>query len=428
MKSWAMAAVLGVFSVGVPQEPASDVESLLKRLEEGSGAAENELIRLGPAVAPAVRKRMPTSPRDAWIRLDRVLQRIETSERRRRFRAGASPVSFKVEGKPFADVLPELEKIVGVPLGPAETLKPLVTVDLKDICPLEALDRVCASANIAWHAQWTYRSPQLVPSVIFRGIPETPSKESVKYVKGFRITMPRMGIDRRRTPFSDEAMAWVGGVLQPPPASGHVHLDGLRIDRIVDDRGEILYEGKAAGPGTPRRPQRLAGAAQTLGHISLQVSVKPPGPEARSFSILGAVAEVRAEVERRHVALEAAESALGRSVEFEGLTLTLESLHKADKKLVIGVAQKGRRKPVESSDTLVDVEGLQLEFAVLRLRNGSTIHAERVDRPFGREGRAEHVFATSEEPAEIRFITYTAWERETLAFEFRDVPISGGGR
>lgn len=431
MKLVALATALALLPVAIPQEPAADVEELLKRVEEGTSAArdaaERGLIRLGPAVVPEVRKRMSASSREAWVSLDRVLGRIESDERRRRFRAAASPVSLKIDNTPFPEVLPELERILGMPLGKHDALKLPVTVDLKDVCAVEALDRACASAKTVWYAQRRIGSPDIVPQVVFRGISEPLAEGFAKYVKGYRVAVGEMTIQRRRTPFSDESSAWVGGVIQPSPNLGHVIMDEIRIGRVVDDLGAVLHEAQPPKEA-PRRPQRLAGAASPLGHIPWHLTVKPPAREARTFSVMGGVARIRGEVERRHVALEAAESALGRSIEFEGLTLTLESISKVDGKLSIGVVQKGRRTPTEGVEGQVVVEGRRLEYAELRLRDGSTLVAERVNRPWGPDGRIEHVFNTKAEPAEIRFITYTVWESEELPFEFRDVLIPGGGR
>ena len=425
------AILVGALAAMAPQEASLPIEELIRRLQDETPMVREDaaiqLVKRYDEAVPALRKLLPAASGEAWKLYDRALQRCEGERRRRFFLEPPPKISLSADPRPLHEVLQDFAKSTGYPLGQIRIPDRPVSFQIKDAPPLEVLNRLCWAARMSWRTQWAPEipgrpPPAQNPSVIFWDMPPPTREPRVLYLKNYAVSVGGLHITRYRTPFQDEFNAYVGGVIQTSPLASEVQLDELTFDRIVDDRGKALYEAPTPDPARRGRTDRLDRSIP-MGTISWSARIQIPDPEAKTVSVLGARAGLRFEIGRRHLALEASEKGVDQVVEYEGLKVRLSAFRKEGDVLNLKVVQQGRRTAVDDSNECRAVAGERLEYAELRLRDGSTVNPQGRPRQGGKGGEWEYTFMTSGEPVELRFVTYTLWAIDALEFEFKDLPI-----
>jgi hypothetical protein len=414
------------------QEPG--LQALVERLGDESPVVREEsataLIRRCNEAAPLLLQSLPGAEGDRWKLIDLVLQKCHAEIRRRAIAIPPAKVSFSANQQPVSAALADLGKVLGISMPVLQGRDQPITVDIKERHPLEALDLFCKQAGLTWYALWKRANPppDAMPVMEFHAARGAPAVRDALYVKNVRVGFGGMAINRTRTPFKDDVQVTVGGMIQSSPLMGHVDVEEVVVKKVVDDRGNVLYEPPAPKPDAPRRPPvHRFGVAPPGTHAPWHLSIKPPDPEAKTISILGGSAAIRGEIGRRHVSFGASEKAVGQTVDFENQTYELSSIRTIGGKMFFGVTVEGRRQPVDASATCRIVGEHRPEQAELRLQDGSVISLEGMPM-HGRSARerattVEFAFPATAAPVEFRIIVYTLWAMETVEFEFKDIPI-----
>jgi hypothetical protein len=144
MKCLAMLILLAI------QEP--DVDALLKQLSDETlqvrEKAAAALIELGARAEEKLKSRLATAEGEFKSRLEAVLRGMEKARKLKSVYPPLRRVSLDVKAAPVRDVLERLRKESGLSIDATLADESTVTVSVKDVFPLEALDAVCRAADL----------------------------------------------------------------------------------------------------------------------------------------------------------------------------------------------------------------------------------------------------------------------------------------
>src|SRR5688572_11640381 len=141
-------ALLGLLAI---QDP--DVDALLKQLEDDSievrDKAAATLVDLGEKAEEKVRVRMDASDGEIKLVCKRILERMSVPKKLRGILPPLRKATIEARDRSLREVLEDLKQQTGLALDLERSIgDATVSVAVRDLAPLEALDAVCKAANL----------------------------------------------------------------------------------------------------------------------------------------------------------------------------------------------------------------------------------------------------------------------------------------
>lgn len=409
------------------QEP--DVEALLRGLSDESIEVRERslktLIELGPKAEAKVRATMESSQGEIRRLCESILAKYAYKNRLESVLPPLKRVSIDARDRSLKDVLKELQSQTGLPVEHADIPDGVITLQVKDATPLEAVTAVCRVAGLGFEigsgpgAKGAAPPVKPEPAVWLKadGFADTPRQ----FVRHFELECSRVTL-RRMTRFDFMSRTCsVGLRLMWPPG---VRPDSAYVDiaKVCDDKGVALYEkpayatfGQGGDMMFPGRPAHSASGG---------VEFKQPGDEVESVTVRGSVL-VHFAGEDRYFTFESPEQSLGQKKEKADMSVELRDFKLKDGVTIVSVLQTGQpRNPVPGR--MVYMGSLGSSRYQVRLEDGTTVTCRSTHGRGG--GGSTHVMElhfpglTSKVTA-FEVLAETAYHEERFDFELKDIPL-----
>lgn len=428
-----MMLILAILVLAGFQDP--EIDELIRRLEKSSADKREQnveaLVAKGEAAEAAVRRRLESAPDAMRGRFEAVLRRLDLQRKLRETFPTPTPIDFDAVDRPIKELLPEVEKWLGLPVATERVPERNVTLHLKGASPMEALDAFHAATGLTWSLDKdrTYDSEKgihihLLPKALLVARPRStwPASSSGRY----RISAASVMMEQRPASQGSGVASQVGISIEYPYSTRPNNLSSFTVGRIVDDKGRELALIPDRFVLPHGYPQLGRGAPPVA--LARTIQFQTPAGDARSISILGGKGRAAFVVERTYLTFEDPIKKVGTSVEAFGSTVTLKEFHDAHGWMRLILDQSGpadsRKTPVET----FEYRGSSLvEFV-------EVVHADgRITYPESQGAGSEEgvyyrrrmmCFSTPDVKA-IRLAVRSFVAYEDFTFELRDIPLPG---
>lgn len=286
---WAVAALLCVAAAARGQTADAAlkdrVSQLVERLEspkmEARKAAEEALVKLGPRVLPLLPETDKVAGAERKQRLGRVREALR--EANDKTNLGASKITLKVKGVRLSEVVQKLQSQSGNAITDlreaegGEASNPALDLEIVDAPFLEALDLVCARAEVTPNFFTGDGTIGLMPG-------KPPGKGMVLYTGPFRVLFRQVSTVRDLQTDAASATAVLEVAWEPRlrPMLLALKADELKV---VDDQGKAI-EAQVMEESTDvvLRPENPV--------AELNLTLKAPDRSARKLARVKVKAEV----------------------------------------------------------------------------------------------------------------------------------------
>jgi hypothetical protein len=245
---------------------------------------------------------------------------------------------------------------------------PSLTIDLKDVPPLEALDRLARAAGVMWQphhgdgaglrGRRAPPAPGALPriQIYFQKPPLYPAA----WVRHYRIQVSQVTLTRTQNFQQPQSHASLSLGLAWLPSTIPDSVAELRVLEILDDRGRSLMPEAVRRPGNPRfyRSRHLHANQHTE-----NVMIKYPESDAASISVLKGSAKLEFPSATELLKFSPAAAGIDETRKLEGYSIRLHGLNAAEKELRLTVeiagpddAGTGEQLPFSYEDVAVLLE------------------------------------------------------------------------
>lgn len=321
-----------------PQEDLSrKIDEIVPRLSDDSIDARDRavqaLVDLGPTAIPLLKKRAAELGAETAGRLLEACARIESRNTLAKYLPPLRKVTLDWENRPAREALDEIARRTGLTIDASNVaLDGAISVVLQDATPLMAVDEVCRLAGVSWravdedsYAGW--RRGGLGP----RGVPRIQihsgkdAEYPATYVRHYRVRVTQVSLTRTNNFQANQSNAQMSLNFGVAP---DVRPDGLlsfKITEMKDEQGRSLL---------PEENERMRGRARVLrsryrgrdlSAYSQYVALKFPEADAKKVALLKGTAVFTYPQELKTLSFEKPAEAQGKSIELNGLSVTLKS-------------------------------------------------------------------------------------------------------
>lgn len=355
----AVVAWLLVLQTAAPQDDLEKrVAELVGRLNEASIEAREQvvedLVRLGPAAVPALRRAAASLDGEARGRLDAALRTLALAEALHRTLPPLRRVTLDVRNRPARDVLEEIGRQAGLRLAFEDELigRTPITLALKGATPLEALDLACRRESGLAVAHATSDDEPPTPPHLKVLVTDEPALPSV-YVRHYRVQVTSLALAKVQRFKAVEATGSLGLRVSWAPDVRPAALLSLKLTAIDDDRGRSLL---------PEPPEEAGGLtvfqqAGYEGEHQEDVDFKHPAADAAKIASLKGTLVFSYPLEGRTLRFDPEAEERDRTRELHGLRFTLGPLQEKRGQVVIRFSVEGRYTgPVDPARAFRTVE------------------------------------------------------------------------
>lgn len=425
-------ALLGLLWIG--QDP--DVDALLKQLEDESievrEKAAAALVELGDKAEEKVKARMASADGELKMLCRKVLDRIAVPKKLRTILPPLRKVTIEARDQKLREVLEDLQRQTGMAMELEGLVDTPVTVSVKDVLPLEALDAVCKAADAGYYIDsFSHYSRGKVaiggPVGGMGAGPMGTGEAKIRFQPGSYIGAPRqyvrhylveptyitlMKSNNFRQSSSTANLSL--RVLWPPgvkPQAG-----SISVTAVTDDKGRSLYE-------PPKIPasKYSAGSMPIRGNLIHTMQLVYPESDAQKIASIKGAATLKYLLEEKLVTFEAPEGAAPQTREYEGLTVELTEFKLAGGAATLKMVMTGRSRGAEATGPTA---GNNYPIR-LKLEDGSTAsQGSSTMRSGGGSFNWEMTFhQVSAKVAAIEIVVDTAYFSDAFDFELKDIPL-----
>lgn len=333
-------ALAFLFCAASPQddELSRKIDEIVPRLSDDSidvrDRAVQALADLGPAAIPLLKQRAGELGPETSGRLLEACARIESRNTLAKSLPPLKRVTLDWENRPARDAVEEIGRRTGLAVDPSSGLGAAgdasVTFSLKEATPVEALDELCRRAGLTWRAydEDSFDARRRAPTAA-RGTPRIhlqpgkPVEYPATYVRHYRARVTTISMTRTNTFQANSANAQLHLDFSWAPDVKPDSLHSFRITELQDEHGRsLLQEENERFRGRIRTTRRFRPRDPST--QSQYVAFKFPEADARKIAVLKGTAVFTYPQEIRILSIPKPAEAAGKSVELNGLTITLK--------------------------------------------------------------------------------------------------------
>jgi hypothetical protein len=415
------------------QDP--DVDALLKQLGDESievrEKAAAALVELGDKAEEKVKARMDSADGELKMLCRKVLDRIAVPKKLRTVLPPLRKVSLEAKDLKLREVLENLQRQTGLVMELEGLVDANVTVSVKDVLPLEALDAVCKAADAGYYIDtyWGNAKGRMVvaaPGGGFGGRSMDSGETKIRFQPGAYIGAPRQFVRHYLvepisiTLMKSDNFRQVSSsanlnlrVLWPPgvkPQAG-----SLSVTAVTDDKGRSLYEApKDIG-------KYIRGSMPIRGSLNSNLQLAYPESDARMIASIKGTATLKYVLEEKLVTFEAPEGAAPQTKEYEGLTVELTEFKVAGGAATVKLVMTGKPRGAEPTGPTA---GNNYPIR-LKLEDGTTAQSgSSTMRSGGGTFNWEMTFhQVSAKVMAIEIVVDTTYHTDAFDFELKDIPL-----
>jgi hypothetical protein len=416
-----IAATLLLLSLGAPLSFAQDdlekkVAAIVARLADDSIDAREQAVKdladLGTGAIPLLKKAIAKAGDETRGRLEEAIRTIELRDALARSLPPLQKITLDLKKRPAREAIEEIASRAGIGVKFEGDLgKGTITLALKDVTPIEALDAVCRADG-----QLTYQidTGDEALEAVKPGVPVLPRLSftaapfvdcPATYVRHYRIRAVELSLIRTNSFKGTKSRGNVQLELFWLPGTHPDQVTRFEVEEIKDDQGRILpLEKKEEGDPLAGAHLTLDGLDPAAGQYAFDF--KYPEADAKKVASMKGSFTVTYPKETKTLVFEKPAEKRGKSLELHGLKITLEEYQNRGTehtvKIVVGGKYAGPKDPAkEEADPDSLLEHLpfspgEIEFITesgLPLQQGSstsgtvnenyvftvTLHAEKTE-------------------------------------------------
>jgi hypothetical protein len=352
--------ILGLALLPFQEDLERRLDALLPRLAEESlearEAAVVELVSLGEAALPLLRNRAGGAAGEIRARLLDAVHRIETRSTLAKYLPPLRSVTLDFKNRPAREAFEEIARQGRFPLEVSEgAAAAAVSLSLKAVPPLEALDAACSASGCSWrvdqHFYGIRRRRAAAPpaegprvQIFSNRAPAYPSS----VVRHYRFSVQSVTLSKSLNFNATQRNANLGFQAAWLPDVNPDRIGNFRLLEMVDDQGRsLLPTPQDAGRSTHfgyRRPRSYV-------QYQHQESVPFRYPEADAVSIarLKGILTFSYPSEVRTLVFERPAEAAGKSLEVAGAKVTLNRMSVDKNSLTLHLDVVGGGDPNQGS-------------------------------------------------------------------------------
>ena len=412
------------------QDP--DIDALLKQLEDESievrDKAAAKLIDLGDKAEEKVKARLAAADGALRQTCQRILEQMAVPKKLRGLLPPLRKVTIDAKDKSLREVMEELRQQSGMPLEVERVPESPVTVSLRDLTPLAALDAVCKAASLGYFFDsdaFGMGKVRAMPGAV--GAPQGPwpagGELKIRFQPGQYFDAPRLFVRHylleptnisltRSTSFRASnsnaslslRVAWSPDVR---PQTGNVVLNA-----VTDDQGRSLL--------LPRMVKNFTGSRPAFGSLQSSFQLAYPEADAKSIARIAGTATLKYLLEEKLVTIEAPEKAEPQKKELGGITVEFQECKVVDGQATVRLVITGRMSQDAS-------EGWQSYNAPVRLKLENGNYAQSSGTSMTGYGSPvvtyQMNYAVSGKIAAVEVVAETTYHTDTFDFELKDIPF-----
>ena len=343
-----MTPLLALLALLLPQD--RNLDALIERLdadsiEERDEAAE-KLVALGEKAEKAIRRRIAEFEDELKSRCNEILRRIRQARERAKVLPPLVPITLEAENRNIRDILAGFEARTGIPIDLKNAGDASVTVKMKDVPPLQALDMICRAADLGWKVsagqeydrqlrEWVRKPPRI--TIQSGGFVDRP-----RLYKGhYRVSVESIKLTKQNDFKSNTSEGRIEVRLHWPP---NVHPDvvmGFEIQKMMDGKGKLFWKKK--------EKQRFGGITEihrsrswVQAHASAVVKFPYPKSDLKKIGSLRGRATVRFPGKKHVIRFDSPGTATGQKREIQGVTVTLKDFSSGDSGVTVKLESTGK--------------------------------------------------------------------------------------
>jgi hypothetical protein len=412
----------------------ADVGALLKQLEDESietrEKAAASLVELGDKAEERVRKHLETVEGELKARCEAILRSIQA---RRRLSSVLPPlklVSLDAKEAKLRDVLEDLQKQSGMAMQLDGLADAPVTVQVKDVPPLEALNAVCKAAELGWFIDGQPVKGRIPPPAFGDVPPRGVGPSTIRFQSNGYIDVPRffarhysvsptnLSINRwsdfRATSSSASLQLRLSWTPEVKPETAWIE-----VKRITDDKGRSLFEPVKGAVGGKFRAGMMGGGifrSQTDAAIPLTF----PEADARSIASVKGTAIAQFVVAEKTIVFDSPEGTSTNVKDLEGMTVELLECRTTAGTASVKLAIRGRARTTPEGQPYQQAPPvrLKLDDGTTAPGSGTSLHSD------GTTSRYDLTFhRVSSKIAAIEVVAETTYHTDSFDFELKDIPL-----
>jgi hypothetical protein len=332
----ALALALLLCGALTPQEDLSKkIDEIVPRLSDDSidvrDRAVQSLVDLGPAALPLLRKRAAELGAETQGRLLEACGRIESRNTLAKYLPVLKKVTLEWENKPAREAFDEIARRTGLALDTGNAgADGAISFSLKDATPLEAVDEVCRRAGLTWRTVDDDFFVGRRRAAIIKGSPRMliQNGKAVEYpgtyIRHYRVRVTQVSLTRTNNFQANQSNAQMNLDLGWAPDVKPDGLQSFKITEIKDDQGRSLLVEENDRARGRFRGMRSRYRGRDMGAYSQYLTFKFPEADAKNIAVLKGTAVFSFPQEVKTISFEKPSESQGKSVELNGLTITLK--------------------------------------------------------------------------------------------------------
>lgn len=431
------ALALALLIVLPQDDPAKKIDEILSRLSDDSvevrDGALKDLVALGPPALPLLQALLEKLEAEARGRVQEACRRIETAAALAKVLPPLRKVALDAKDKPLKDVFDEIARQTGLALDPSGgSFDGPVTLALKDATPLQALDAACRASKSTHYQILEGDEDRMMGLRRRRGVaPPTGARIALQsggwteypahYVRHYKVRVTQVQLNKVNAFDGVQKTGHLSLDLQWPPDVKPDRILRFRLAELKDDQGRslLLKEDDDGGFALHRLRRGWGIGAQH------SVQFKYPEAGAKAIATLRGDAVVEFPKDVRTVSFEKPVEAKGKTLELEGLKLTLRDCKSDSQSHTVTLEMTGRLKGAEADP---DHHGYPISWEEIEVIGES---GERLSQG-GMSGTGNGTVytwtltyrGTKAEPLkEIRIRCVLTRHADEVKFELKDIPF-----
>jgi hypothetical protein len=322
-----------LFAVTPQDDLARRIEEIIPRLSDDAidvrDGAVQALADLGPAALPILRKRAAELGGETKGRLIEACGKIESRNTLAKFLPPLKRITLDWENKPAREALDEVSRRTGLVVETAgANLDGAITFMLKDASPIQALDEICRQASLTWRngdddvfGRRRGAAARSTPRVLLHNGKN--AEYPASYVRHYRMRVTQVSLTRTNTFQASQSTAQMTLDLSWPPDVKPEGVVSFKVTELRDDQGRSLLPEENERARLRARAMSRRYRGRDSGSSSQYVAFKFPDADAKRLSLKG-TSVIAFPQELRTIAFPNPAEAAGKSIELNGLTITLK--------------------------------------------------------------------------------------------------------
>lgn len=343
MKTLALVLLLAAPRQDLDQKVAELVARLADDAIDARDQAVRGLSELGPAAIPVLRKAMAKLDAEVRGRVEEAIRAIELRDALSRSLPPLKRITIDHRNRPAREAVEEIARQVGLPVHfEEETGRGAITLALKDVTPIEALDSVCRKdGQLGFRSESAdgnfHRGGNTPTRLVFATAPFV--DYPAVYVRHYRVSVTELSLTRTNTFQGNQASGSLSLRLQWLPNVRPDSLRNFEVHEAKDEQGRSLLPEKKENEGFGSTRLHHAGVDTSADE---SIEIKYPEADAKRIAVLKGSCQLDYPKETKLLVFEKPADMIGKSLELHGLKFALEEYKERPEEISIKLAVTGK--------------------------------------------------------------------------------------